>query len=53
MITKSKRKPLAERLKGGLTEAVQFAKGELTHTNRLIRFSTSAWPNSPSVGKIT
>ena len=30
MITKSKRKPLAERLKIGLTEAVQFAKGELT-----------------------
>ena len=30
MITKSKRKPLAERLKTGLTEAVQFAKGELT-----------------------
>jgi putative transcriptional regulator len=30
MITKSKRKPLAERLTAGLTEAVQFAKGELT-----------------------
>ena len=30
MITKSKRKPLADRLKGGLTEAVQFAKGALT-----------------------
>ena len=30
MIAKSKRKPLAERLKGGLSEAVQFAKGELT-----------------------
>jgi hypothetical protein len=30
MITKPKRKPLAERLKGGLTEAVKFAKGELT-----------------------
>ncbi len=30
MITKTKRKPLAERLKSGLTEAVQFAKGELT-----------------------
>jgi putative transcriptional regulator len=30
VITKSKRKPLAERLKTGLTEAVQFAKGELT-----------------------
>jgi putative transcriptional regulator len=28
--TKSKRKPLAERLNAGLTEAVQFAKGELT-----------------------
>jgi len=27
---KSKRKPLAERLKDGLTEAIQFAKGELT-----------------------
>jgi putative transcriptional regulator len=30
VITKSKRKPLAERLKTGLTEAVTFAKGELT-----------------------
>ena len=30
MITKSKRKPLADRLKAGLTEAVQSAKGELT-----------------------
>ena len=30
MITKSKRKPFVERLKTGLTEAVQFAKGELT-----------------------
>lgn len=30
MITKSKRKPLNERLKAGLTEAVQFAKGELS-----------------------
>jgi len=30
VITKSKRKPLAERLKAGLTEAVQFAQGELT-----------------------
>ena len=30
MITKSKRKPFAARLKTGLTEAVQFAKGELT-----------------------
>ena len=30
MITKSKRKPLAERLKIGLTEAVQSARGELT-----------------------
>ena len=30
MITKSRRKPFAERLKAGLTEAVQFAKGELT-----------------------
>jgi len=30
VITKSKRKPLAERLKAGLTEAVQSAKGELT-----------------------
>jgi putative transcriptional regulator len=30
VITKSKRKPFAERLKTGLTEAVQFAKGELT-----------------------
>ena len=30
MIRKSKRKPLAERLKAGLTEAVQFAQGELT-----------------------
>ena len=30
MITKSKRRPLAERLKAGLSEAVQFAKGELT-----------------------
>jgi len=27
---KSKRKPLAERLTAGLTEAAQFAKGELT-----------------------
>jgi putative transcriptional regulator len=30
MITKSKRKPLAERLKKGLTEAVRHAKGELS-----------------------
>ena len=30
MITKSRRKPLGERLKVGLSEAVQFAKGELT-----------------------
>ncbi len=30
MITKSKREPLADRLKAGLTEAVRFAKGELT-----------------------
>jgi putative transcriptional regulator len=30
MIAKSKRKPLADRLKAGLTEAVQFARGELT-----------------------
>ena len=30
MITESKRKPLADRLKAGLTEALQFAKGELT-----------------------
>jgi len=30
VITKLKRKPLADRLKAGLTEAVQFAKGELT-----------------------
>ena len=30
MITKSKRNPLAERLKAGLTEAAQFAKGNLT-----------------------
>ena len=30
MSTKSKRRPLAERLKAGLTEAVQYAKGELT-----------------------
>ncbi len=30
MIIKSRRKPLAERLKSGLTEAVPFAKGELT-----------------------
>ena len=30
MITKLKRMPLAYRLKAGLTEAVQFAKGELT-----------------------
>jgi putative transcriptional regulator len=30
VITMSKRKPLAERLKAGLTEAVRFAKGELT-----------------------
>ncbi len=30
MITKPKRKPLARRLKAGLAEAVQFAKGELT-----------------------
>ena len=30
MITKSKRKPVAERLKAGLAEAVLSAKGELT-----------------------
>lgn len=30
MIAKSKRRPLAERLKAGLSEAVQFAKGELS-----------------------
>jgi len=30
VITKSRRKPLADRLKAGLTEAVQFANGELT-----------------------
>ncbi len=30
MITETKGKPPAERLKAGLTEAVQFAKGELT-----------------------
>jgi putative transcriptional regulator len=30
MMTKSKRKPFAARLKTGLTEAIQFAKGELT-----------------------
>ena len=30
MIAKSKRKPLADRLKAGLTEAVRFAKGKLT-----------------------
>ena len=30
MTTKSKRKPFAARLKAGLAEAVQFAKGELT-----------------------
>ncbi len=30
MTTNLKRKPLAERLRAGLTEAVQFAKGELT-----------------------
>jgi putative transcriptional regulator len=30
VITKSKRKSLAERLKAGLGEAIQFAKGELT-----------------------
>jgi putative transcriptional regulator len=30
VITKSKRKPLAERLKDGLTEAVQYAKGKLS-----------------------
>jgi putative transcriptional regulator len=30
VITKPKRKPLADRLKDGLTEAIQFAKGELT-----------------------
>jgi putative transcriptional regulator len=30
MIAKPKRKPLAERLRTGLTEAVQFAKGEST-----------------------
>ena len=30
MITTSKRKPVAERLKAGLIEAVQSAKGELT-----------------------
>jgi putative transcriptional regulator len=30
MTAKSKRKPFAERLKDGLTEAVGFAKGELT-----------------------
>ena len=29
MIAKSKRTPLAERLKAGLTEGAQFAKGEL------------------------
>jgi len=30
MKNNSKRKPLAERLKAGLTEGVRFAKGELT-----------------------
>jgi len=30
VIANSKRKPLPERLKAGLTEAVRFAKGELT-----------------------
>jgi hypothetical protein len=30
MTAKAKRKPFAERLKDGLTEAVGFAKGELT-----------------------
>jgi putative transcriptional regulator len=30
VITKSKRKPLADRLRVGLAEAVRFAKGELT-----------------------
>jgi putative transcriptional regulator len=30
VITKSKRRPLAQRLKAGLTEAVQYAKGELS-----------------------
>ncbi len=30
MIAKLKRKPLAERLRDGLSEAIQFAKGELT-----------------------
>ncbi len=34
MITKSRRKPLGERLKVGLSEAVQFAKGEVDFTNR-------------------
>lgn len=30
MIANSRRKPLADRLRTGLTEAVQFARGELT-----------------------
>lgn len=30
MIANSKRKPLAERVKAALTEAIQYAKGELT-----------------------